>query len=95
MLRSEPPFAWKLNLPGRKRAREEFVATTREVEVETQDGPREPPTKISFSHAITFPNPGGGCKEGERITALYEYCLRGGHWRMDCCVQGRAGVPEG
>ena len=29
MLRSQPLFAWKLDLPGRKRAREEFVATTR------------------------------------------------------------------
>ena len=60
MLRSQPPFASKLDLPGRKRAREEFVATTWEVEVETQDGPREPPLKISFPCAITFPNPGGG-----------------------------------
>ena len=39
MLRSQSPFAWNLDLPGRKRAREEFVATTWEVEVETQDGP--------------------------------------------------------
>ena len=35
MLQSQPPFGWKLDLPGRKRAREEFVATTWEVEVET------------------------------------------------------------
>ena len=35
MLRTQPPFAWKLDLPGRKRAREEFVATTWEIEVET------------------------------------------------------------
>ena len=48
MLRSQPPFAWKLDLPGRKRAREEFMATTWEVEVETHDGPQEPPLKISF-----------------------------------------------
>ena len=95
MLRSEPPFAWKLDLPGRKRAREEFVATTWEVEVETQDGQREPPLKMSFPYAITFPNPGGGWKEGETIIALYASRLRGGHWRLDCCVKGRAGVPEG
>ena len=95
MLRAQPPFAWKLDLPGRKRAREEFVATTWEVEVETQDGPREPPLKLSFPCAITFPSPGGGWKEGETIIALYAYRLRGRHWRMDCCVQGRAGVPEG
>ena len=37
MLRTQPPFAWKLDLPGRKRARKEFVATTWEIEVETHD----------------------------------------------------------
>ena len=95
MVRSQPPFGWKLDLPGRKRAREEFVATTWEIEVETQDGAREPPLKMSFPCAITYPNPGGGWKEGERIIALYAYWLPGGHWRMDCCVQGEAGVPEG
>ena len=71
------------------------MATTWEIEVATQAGPREPPLKISFPCAITFPNPGGGWKEGEAIIALYAYRLRGGHWRMDCCVQGRAGVPQG
>ena len=95
MLRTQPPFAWKLDLPGRKRAREVFVATTWEIEVETQDGAREPPLKISFPCAITHPKPGGGWKEGERVIALYAYRLRGGHWRMDCCVQGRAGVLVG
>ena len=35
MVRSRPPFAWNLYLPRRKRAREEFVATTWEVEVKT------------------------------------------------------------
>ena len=95
MLRSQPPFAWKLDLPGRKRAREEFVATTWEIEVETQDGARGPPLKISFPCSITHPNPGGGWKEGERVIALDAYRLRGGHWRMDCCVQGSAGVPAG
>ena len=89
------PFAWKLDVPGGKRAREEFVATTWDVEVETQDGQREPPLKISFPCAITFPNPGGGWKEGETIIALYAYRQRGGHWSMDCCVKGRVGVPEG
>ena len=95
MLRTQPPFAWKLDLPGRKRAREEFVATRWEIEVETQEGAREPPLKISFPCAITHPNPGGGWKEGERVIALYAYRPRGGHWRMDCCVPGRAGVPAG
>ena len=73
------PFGWKLDLPGRKRAREEFVATTWEIEVETQDGAREPPLKISFPCAITHPNPRGGWKEGERVIALYAYRLCGGH----------------
>ena len=82
-------------LPGRERAREEFVATTWEIEVETQDGAREPPLKMCFPYAITHPNPGGGWKEGERIVALYAYRLRGGHWRMDCCMRAGAGVPEG
>ena len=95
MLRSRPPFAWKLDLPVWKRPREEFVATTWEVEVQTQDGPQEPPLKISFPCAIMFPDPGGGWKEGETIIALYAYQLRGGHWRMDCSAHGRAGVPEG
>ena len=95
MLRTQLTFAWKLDLPGRKRAREEFVATTWEIEVETQDGARKPPLKISFPCAITHPNPGGGWKEGERVIALYAYRLRGGHWRMDCCVQARAGGAVG
>ena len=95
MLRTQPPFAWKLDLPGRKRAREESVARTWDIEVETQDGAREPPLKISFPCAITHPNRGGDRKEGERVIALYAYRLRGGHWRMDCYVQGRAGVPVG
>ena len=56
-------------------------------------GAREPPLKISFPCAITHPNPGGGWKEGEKVIALYAYRLRGGHWRMDGCVQSRAGVP--
>ena len=71
MLRSQPPFAWKLDLPGRKRAREEFVATAWEIEVETHDGAPEPPLKMSFPCAITYPDPGGGWKEGERVIALY------------------------
>ena len=95
MLRTQLPFAWKLDLPGRKRAREEFVATTWEIQVGTHDGAREPPLKISFPCAITHPNLGGGWKEGERVIALYAYRLRGGHWRMDCCVQGWAGLPVG
>ena len=95
MLRSQRPFAWKLDLPGRKRAREEFVATTWEVEVGTQDGPREPPLKISFPYAIMFPNPGGGWKEEEMTIALNAYRLCAGHWRIDCCVQGRAGCRRG
>ena len=53
------------------------MATTWGVEVETLDGPREPPLKIAFPC---------GWKEGETIVALYPYRLRGGHWRMDCCV---------
>ena len=47
------------------------MATIWEVEVETQDGPREPPLKISLPCAITFANPGGGQKEGETSIALY------------------------
>ena len=71
------------------------MATTWEVEVEAQDGLQEPHLKISFPCAITFPNPRGGWKEGETIVALYACRLRGGHRRMDYCVQGRAGVSEG
>ena len=71
------------------------MATTLEVEVETQDGQREPPLRMSFPCAITFPNLGVEWKEGETIVALYAYRLCGGHWRLDCCVKGRAGVPEG
>ena len=63
--------------------------------METQDGQREPPLKMSFPCAITFPNPVGGSKEGETLIALYAYRLRGGHWRLDCGVEGRLGVPEG
>ena len=50
---------------------------------------------MSFPCAITFPKPGGGWKEGETIIALYAYRLRGGHWRMDCCVQGRVPAAAG
>ena len=82
MLRSQPPFAWKLDLPGRKRAREDFVATTWEVEVETQDGQREPPLKMSFPYDIAFPNPGGGWKEGRRLLpSTHPGCVEGiGDW---------------
>ena len=93
MQRNQPPFAWKLDLPPRKRAREEFIASTWEVEVATQDGPREPPLKISFPCAIKYSHPVGGLKEGETIIALYAYRLRGGHWRIDACVR-RAGEAE-
>ena len=64
MLRSQPPFAWKLDLPGRKRAREEFMATTWEVEVETQDGQREPPLKMSFPLCHHVPEPKGRVEAG-------------------------------
>ena len=84
MTRSQPLSARNLDLPGRKRGRQGFVGTTWEIEVETQDGQRQPPLKMSFPCAITFPNPGGGWKEGETIIALYAYRLRGGHWRLDC-----------
>ena len=78
MLRTQPPFARKLDLPGLKRTWEEFartwdVAQTWEIEVERQDGAREPPFEISFPCAITHPNPGGGWKEGERVIPLYAY----------------------
>ena len=63
ILRTQPPFAWKLDLPRRKRAREEFVATTWEIEVETHDGTRELPLKISFPCAIT-PQPLGRLEGG-------------------------------
>ena len=95
MMPSQAPSAWKLDLPGWRRAREEFVVTTWEVAVETQDGQREPPLEMSFPCAITFSNPGGGWKERETIIALYAYRLRGGHWRIGCCVKGTSGVPEG
>ena len=71
------------------------MATTWEVEVEKHDRQREALLKISFPCAITFHNSGGGWNAGATIFALYAYRVRGGHWRMDCCVKGRAGVLDG
>ena len=90
MLRSQPPFAWKLDLPGRKRGREEFMATTWEVELETQEGP---PRKISFPSQSQTPGEGG--RRGRRLLASTHTVCVEGILRMDCCVQDRAGVPEG
>ena len=49
--------------------------------------------EVPLCHHV--PLPGGGWKEGETIIALYAYRLRGGHWRIDCCVKGRAALPQG
>ena len=50
MLRVEPPFAWKLELLGRKRARVEFVAAMWEVDVEMQAREQTPPPPSSPFH---------------------------------------------
>ena len=66
----------------------EFVATTWEVEVETQDGPREPPLNISFPCAIASPTPGEGGRRGRRLLAsTHTGCVEGiGEWIVACRV---------
>ena len=76
MLRVQPPFAWRLQLLGRKRARIEFVAATWEVDVETQAGERTPAFRISFPCAVNMA--GVQLKDGEQLVGLYAYRLRGG-----------------
>ena len=66
MLRVQAPFAWKLELPGRKMARLEFVAAMWEAHVETHARNHPPPPlRISFSCAITMPS-GLQLKESEK-----------------------------
>ena len=43
MLLVQPPFTRKLEIPSRKSASVEFVASTWEMEVETQGGEQTPP----------------------------------------------------
>ena len=88
MLRVQPPFAWKLELLGRKRVRVEFVASTCESDVETQDGEQNPPppVRVSFPRPITMAS-GFQLKEGEQLLSLYMYRLRGGvmgNWSARC-----------
>ena len=54
MLQQLLPFAWKLDLRGRKSARVGFVAATWQVDVETQGGEQTPhPLRMSFPCAVT------------------------------------------
>ena len=76
MLRVQPPFAWRLELPGSKRARIEFVAATLEVHVESQARERTPAFRISLPCAVTMV--GVQPKNGEQLVGLYSYQLRGG-----------------
>ena len=77
MLCVQPPFHWKLELPGGKRGRVEFVAATWEVDVETQAGEQTPPLRISFPFAVTMAS-GVQLKEVEQLVALFAYRLQGG-----------------
>ena len=90
MLRVQPRFAWRLELPGRKRARIEFVAATWEVDVEMQAGERTPAFRISFPSAIKMA--GVQLKDGEQLVGLYACQLRGGHWKLETAVRGRQRV---
>ena len=76
MLRVQPLFARRLELPGRKRARIEFVAAAWEVDVETQAGERTPAFRISFPCIVKMA--GVQLKDGEQLVGLYAYRLRGG-----------------
>ena len=94
MLRVPPPFAWKLDLVGRKRARVEFVAATWEVNVETQAWGEDPRPSVFYSPAPSLS--GVQWKEVQQLVALFTYRLRGGgHWKLETAVRGRQEVAEG
>ena len=62
MLRVQPPFAWKLELPGRKRARVEFVDATWEVDAEMQAKEQTPPS--AFHSPALSPSRRGAAEGG-------------------------------
>ena len=63
MLRVHPLFPGRLELPGRKRARIEFVAATQEVDMETQAGGRPPAFRSLFPCDVNIA--GVQLKDGE------------------------------
>ena len=71
MLRVQPPFAWRLELPGRKQAGIEFVVATWKVDVETHAGERTPAFRISFPCAVKMV--GVQLKDGEQLVRVYAY----------------------
>ena len=89
MLRVQPPFARRLEPPGRKQARIEFVAATWEVDVETQAGERTPAVRISFPCAVHMTRV--QLKDGQQLVGLYTYWLPGGHGKLETAVSGEAG----
>ena len=93
MLRVQPSFAWRLELPDRKRARIDFVAVTCEVHVETKAGERTPAFRISFGCAINMA--GVQLNDGEQLVGLYACRLRGGHWKLATVVLGTQGAAKG
>ena len=92
MLRVQPPFAWRLELPGWKQARID-LAVTWEVHVETKAVERTPAFRISFRCAINMA--GVQLNDGEQLVGLYAYRLRGGHWKLATAVLGTQGVAKG
>ena len=76
MLQVKPPFAWWLELLSRKRARIQLVASSQEVNVETQAGER--------THALCISSPctvnvtGVQQKDGKQLVGLYTCRLQGG-----------------
>ena len=68
MLRVQPAFAWRLELPGQKRARIEFVAATGEVDVEMQAGERTSAFRMSFPCTVKMA--GVRLKDGEQHVSV-------------------------
>ena len=93
MMHVKPPFAWRLKLPGRKRARIDLMAATWEVDVETQVGKNTLAIRILFPCAVHVA--GVQLKDGGQLVGLYAYRLGRGHWKLDTAILGRQRVAHG
>ena len=90
MLRTQPPFAWKLDLPGRKWAREEFVATTWEIGVGMRIELGSRPSKFPSPAPSPTPTPGEVGRRGRGLLPFtHTGCVEGIGGLIVACTVGR------
>ena len=71
MRRQEPPCAWKMSVPGRKKSTVEFVAPTRQADMESEARVRYPPPSTCHSFAtVTMCAPPPQQEGGNGLGAL-------------------------